>query len=86
MNVAWTRYRTAFNTTETEVIKDLADQHRALEREDDSDEPILTATGAKVIARTVNNVQVNQNASEYGSPATSFSRSTKRSTRRRRAR
>ena len=49
--------------SETELVKDLADQHRRLEGEDDSDDPVLTAAGAKVvITGTVNNLQVNQNA------------------------
>ena len=56
-------YRSPLGATETDIIKDLVDQHRALEGEDDSDDAVLNPAEAKVvITGTVNNLQVNQNA------------------------
>lgn len=50
--------------SETEIIRDLADQHRRLEGEDDSDDPVMGCADARVIIKnTVTNyIQVNHNS------------------------
>ena len=50
--------------TETEIVKDLADQHRRLEGDDDSDDQVLGCADARIVIKnTVTNyIQVNHNS------------------------
>lgn len=50
--------------SETEMVKDLADQHRRLEGEDDLDEPVLGCADSRTVIKTTvtNYIQVNHNS------------------------